>query len=140
MMRSQLDRLLAQLGFHHAEGRALLRDQIVMALVTSLTALVLSGQQAWGQAYACGALLVTVNFWWMVRFAQGLLASQAGAVGGAFFRFFVRLGITGAGLYVMIVEAEWPVWAILAGMSTVMVTILVWGALRRAGSNSAKEA
>lgn len=139
-MREQLDRLLAQAGFHHPDGRALVRDQIVMAFVTSLTALTLSGLADWGLAYACGALLITVNFWWLVRFAQGLLSSTAGAVGGAFFRFFVRLGITGAGLYAMIVAAGWPVWAILTGMSTVMVTILVWGALKRAGSNSAKEA
>lgn len=139
-MRRQLDHALARAGFHHPEGRALLRDQIVMALVTSLTALSLSRLGTWGVAYSCGALLITVNFWWMVRFAQGLLLSTAGAVGGAFFRFFVRLGITGASLYAMIVAAGWPVWAILAGMSTVMVTILVWGALRGSGSNSAKEA
>ena len=139
-MRRLLDQLLAKVGFHHLEGRALLRDQIVMALVTSLTALMLSRLATWAVAYSCGALLVTVNFWWMVRFAQGLLSSSAGAVGGAFFRFFVRLIVTGAGLYVMIVEAGWPVWAIAAGMSTVMVTIMVWGALRRAGSNSVKEA
>jgi len=139
-MREHLDKLLAKVGFHHPDGRALVRDQIVMAFITSLTALTLSRMETWGLAYSCGALLITVNFWWMVRFAQGLLSSTAGAVGGAFFRFFVRLGITGAGLYAMIVAAGWPVWAILAGMSTVMVTILVWGALKRAGSNSAKEA
>ncbi len=140
MMRERLDRLLARLGFHHPEGRALVRDQIVMALVTSLTALALSRLEPWGVAYASGAALITVNFWWLVKFAQGLLSNTAGMVGGAFFRFFLRLGVTGAGLYAMIVEAGWPVWAILAGMSTVMVTILVWGALKRAGSNSAKEA
>jgi len=139
-MREWIGRMLARVGFHHPEGRTLLRDQIMMALVTSLAALVLSQGGAWGVAWGCGAALITVNFWWMVRFAQGLLASTAGAVGGSFFRFFARLGITGVGLYLMIVEAGWPVWAVLAGMSTVMVTILVWGALKWAGSNSAKEA
>lgn len=139
-MRKRLDNLLLRAGFHHVEGRALMRDQIVMAFWTSLAALSLSELGEWGVAYACGAVLVTVNFWWMVRFAQGLLSSTAGAVGGAFFGYFVRLGVTGASLYVMIVAAGWPVWAVLAGMSTVMVTILVWGVLKRAGSNSAKEA
>jgi ATP synthase I chain len=139
-MRERLDKLLLRIGFTHPEGRALMRDQIVMALVTSLTALSLSELGEWGVAYACGALLITVNFWWLIRFAQGLLANAAGAVGGTFFRFFVRLGVTGAGLYAMIVAAQWPVWAVLAGMSTVMATILVWGALRRPGANSAKEA
>lgn len=139
-MRKRLDSLLSRAGFHHAEGRALMRDQIVMAFWTSLAALSLSELGQWGVAYACGAVLVTVNFWWMVRFAQGLLSSTAGAVGGAFFGYFVRLGVTGASLYVMIVAVGWPVWAILTGMSTVMVTILVWGVLKRAGSNSAKEA
>ena len=127
-------------GFTHPDGRVLLRDQIVMCLVTGSAALVLSGLSPWGFGFAAGALLITVNFWWMVRFAQSLLDSMAGAVGGAFFRFFIRLGITGVSLYAMIVEAGWPVWAILFGTSTVLVTILVWGALKRAGSNSAKEA
>lgn len=139
-MRERLDPILARLGFHHPEGRVLMRDQIVMAVFTSMAALSISQLGEWGVAYSCGAALITVNFWWIVKFAQGLLSSQAGMVGGAFFRFFLRLGVTGAGLYAMIVAAEWPVWAILAGMSTVMVTILVWGALKRAGSNSAKEA
>lgn len=139
-MREHLDKLLVKLGFHHAEGRVLMRDQIVMALVTSLMALSVSGLGTWGVAYSCGALLITVNFWWMVRFAQGLLASQAGAVGGSFFRFVIRLGVTAVGLYLMIVEAGWPVWAVLAGMSTVMATILAWGALKWAGSKSSKEA
>ncbi|MFP5222653.1 MAG: ATP synthase subunit I [Acidobacteriota bacterium] len=139
-MRNYLDRMLLRIGFTHPEGRTLMRDQIIMALVTSLVALSLSELGEWGVAYACGALLITVNFWWLIRFAQGLLASAAGAVGGTFFRFFVRLSVTGAGLYAMIVAAQWPVWAILAGMSTVMVTILVWGAFRRSGANSVKEA
>jgi len=139
-MRKRLDSLLARAGFTHPEGRALVRDQIVMALVTSLAALALSGLGRWGWAYSCGAVLVTANFWWIVRFAQSLLSSTVGALGGAFFGYFARLGITGAALYVMVVEAGWPVWAILAGMATVMVTILVWGALRGSGSKSVKEA
>lgn len=139
-MRERLDPILIRLGFHHPDGRVLVRDQIVMAVVTSMAALSLSELSDWGLAYSCGALLITLNFWWIVKFAQGLLLSPAGMVGGAFFRFYLRLGVTAAGLYAMIVAAEWPVWAILAGMSTVMVTILVWGALKRAGSNSAKEA
>lgn len=139
-MREWIGRMLVRAGFHHEEGRTLLRDQIMMALVTSLAALSFSGLAPWGVAWACGAALVTVNFWWMVRFAQGLLASTAGAVGSGFFGYFVRLGVTGAGLYLMIVEAGWPAWAVLTGMSTVLVTILVWGALKWAGSNSAKEA
>ena len=139
-MRERLDRMLLRAGFTHPEGRTLIRDQIIMALVTSLMALAVSELAEWGIAYACGALLITVNFWWLIRYAQGLLASAAGAVGGTFFRFFVRLIVTGAGLYAMIVAAQWPVWAVLAGMSTVMVTILVWGAFRRSGANSVKEA
>ena len=140
MLREAVERLLLKGGFTHPEGRVLLRDQIVMCLVTGLAALVLSGLAPWGFGFAGGTLLITVNFWWMVRFAQSLLSDTAGAVGGAFFRFFIRLGITGVALYAMIVEAGWPVWAILLGTSTVLVTILVWGALKRAGSNSAKEA
>jgi len=132
-MRRRLDALLQRLGFTHREGRALVRDQIILAAATGVTALVMSGLRAWGLGYAGGAFLVTVSFWWLVRFAQGLLNGTAGAAGRALFGYFARLGFTGAALYMMIVPGGWPVWAILAGMSTVMVTIVVWGALRWPG-------
>ena len=139
-MRERLDRLLERVGFSHLEGRTLLREQIVMCLVAGTACVALSGLAPWGFGFFGGALLVTVSFWWLVRFAQGLLSSTAGAVGGAFVWFFIRLGVMGVVLYVMIVPAGWPVWSILAGTSTVLVTIVVWGARKRAGSNSVKEA
>ena len=139
-MRRRLDALLLRCGFIHPEGRALVRDQIVLAAVTSLAAMALSGFGDWGLAYGGGAFLATANFWWLVRFAQGLLTDASGAVGRAFLGYFARLGVTGAALYVMIVPGGWPVWAILAGMSTVMMTIVVWGALRGPKSSSVKEA
>jgi len=139
-MRRRLDALLRRLGFTHPEGRALVRDQIVLALVTGVTALVLSGFGGWGLGYFGGAVLATVNFWWLVRFAQRLMENAAGAVGRAFFGYFARLFVTAVALYVMIVPGGWPVWAILAGMSTVLMTIVVWGALRGLRSTSVKEA
>lgn len=139
-MRERLDSLLERAGFHHAEGRELVRMQIAMATGLSLAVLSISELSDWGWAFMGGAALITVNFWWLVKYAQNVTSNAAGAAGGAFFRFFVRFGITGAGLYAMIVEAGWPVWAIVAGTITVMVTILVWGARKRARSNSAKEA
>ncbi|WP_243368705.1 ATP synthase subunit I [Fundidesulfovibrio soli] len=139
-MRERLDSLLERAGFHHAEGRELVRMQIAIATGLSLAAVSISELSDWGWAFMGGAALITVNFWWLVKYAQNVMSNAAGAAGGAFFRFFVRLGVTGAGLYAMIVEAGWPVWAIVAGTITVMVTILVWGARKRARSNSAKEA
>ena len=139
-MRKSVDRFLLRRGFTHRDGRTLLRDQIVMAVVTSCTALILSGFSGWGLAYVGGAALVTVNFWWLVRFAQRLMENAAGAVGRTFFGYFARLFVTAVALYVMIVPGGWPVWAILAGMSTVLVTIVVWGALRGLRSTSVKEA
>jgi len=139
-MRKSVDRFLLRRGFTHRDGRMLLRDQIVLACVTSCTALLLSGFSGWGLAYAGGAALVTVNFWWLVRFAQGLLGDMGGAVGRAFFGYFARLGLTAVALYVMIVSGGWPVWAVLAGMATVLVTIVIWGACRGLKPTSVKEA
>ena len=139
-MRKRLDAFLLRRGFTHPDGRALLRDQIILAAVTGATALVLSGFSGWGPAYAGGAALVTVNFWWLVRFVQSLAMDASGAVGRAFFGYFARLGLTGAALYMMIVPGGCPVWAVLAGMATVLVTIVIWGALKRPGATSVKEA
>lgn len=135
-----LDRALYRRGFTHEDTRVLLRIQIIVALATSILALIAALGNSWGWGYAVGSGLATFNFWWLVRFGQNALLNTGSLVGRAVMRFYLRLGGTAVLLYVLIVRANAPVWAVLAGMSTVMVAILLWGARSRAGSNSAKEA
>ena len=135
-----LDRILYRRGFTHEDTRVLLRMQIVLASVTSILALIAALGDTWGWGYAVGAGLATFNFWWLVRFGQNALQNTGALVGRAVLRFYLRLGGSAVLLYVLLVRANAPVWAVLAGMSTVMVAILLWGARKRAGSNSVKEA
>ena len=135
-----LDRALYRRGFTHEDTRILLRMQIVLAFATSILAMIAALGSPWGWGYAVGAGLATFNFWWLVRFGQNALSNTGALVGRAVMRFYLRLGGTAVLLYVLIVEANAPVWAVLVGMSTVMEAILLWGARKRAGSNSAKEA
>ncbi len=127
-----LDRRLYRRGFTHEDTRVLLRMQIVLALSTSVLALVASLGNPWGWGYAAGAGLATFNFWWLVRFGQNALSNTGALVGRAVMRFYLRLGGSAVLLYVLIAQVNAPVWAVLAGLSTVMAAILLWGA-RKAG-------
>lgn len=139
-MSEFVDRWLYRRGFTHAESRQLLRMQIELAGVSSAAALAFSLGGAWGWSFAAGAVLATVNFWWLARFARNLLSGGQGMVGMALFWFFLRLGAAAVALYGLIVLAEASVWALLAGLTTVLATILWWGARVASGPKRPKEA
>lgn len=139
-MLDALDRGLYRVGFTHRDARRLVLGQLVLAGCSSAAALLLAWGGLWGTAFAAGAALVTVNFWWLARFGQHALSDAVGLAGRTIFWSTMRLVGTTVVLYVLIVTAKAPVWAILAGVSTVLATLISWGVLKGAGSKRAKEA
>jgi len=135
-----LDRGLYRAGFVHRDARRLILGQLVLAVCSSAAALLLSWGGLWGKAFAVGAALATVNFWWLARFGQHALSNAVGLAGRTIVGSTLRLVGTTVVLYVLIVTVEAPVWAVLAGVSTVLATLVSWGVLKGAGSNRAKEA
>ena len=130
--RDRLDRWLLARGYTHPDVRELVRGQLV------LTALVLAGcapfvplwDGAW--ALAVGAVLVTLNFCSLAKFGQRVTgyADRREAVTAVLVRFYLRLFVTGAVLFVCIAWLGARPVPLLAGVSTVVVNFLVWGALR----------
>lgn len=134
-----LDRWLWRRGFTHAPSRRLLSGQIHLAAAGSALAMAVTLGGLWGWSFAAGAWLSTLNFWWLVKMAMKIMSGGRG-VAQAIFGYYVRLGLLGAALYLLIVMAKAQVWAVLAGLTTVLATILWWGAARMMSSHSAKEA
>jgi hypothetical protein len=96
------------------------------------------GPSAWAWSFAAGAVLVTLNFWSLADFGRRVTSSpdKAKAVASTLFRFYLRLGLTGAALYALLVWAGARPVALLAGGSIIVVNFLCWGAARIAASGT----
>jgi hypothetical protein len=80
----------------------------------------------WGPAFAAGALLATVNFFFLAKVIQEIVHVQRGAVAALLFGFYLRLILTGVALFLLIAWGEVSAVALLAGLTTVVVAIFVW--------------
>jgi len=136
-MGRAIEGFLYRRGFRVAGARRLVVIQAAIAACSCAAGLGLGW--AWPPAlhFAVGSLLATVNFYFLAKFTQRLLGGgdTFGAVPRQLLRFYGRLALTAAALYVLIVHAGFSVAALLAGLSTVVVTMLIWGAAQVAGKN-----
>ena len=136
-MSRAIEGFLYRRGFRVAGARRLVVIQAALAAGSCAVGLALGW--AWPPAlhFAVGALLATFNFYFLAKFAQRLLGGgdTFGAVPRQLLRFYGRVGITAVVLYVLIVHAGFSLVALLAGLSTVVVTMLIWGAAQMAGKN-----
>jgi len=123
-----LDAYFYRRGFVHPDVRELARNQAILAFGVVLCCLPVA-LYAWAWSFAAGAILITLNFWSLARFGQRIVGyeSRREAVLVVLFRFYFRLGLTGAALYALIVWAGANVMALLAGLSILVVNFLFWG-------------
>ncbi|MCF8105249.1 MAG: ATP synthase subunit I [Desulfohalobiaceae bacterium] len=77
-------------------------------------------------AFAVGAVLSFVNFYILARIIPHLVWGQSGGTFSLVFGFYLRLLLTGCVLFLCIAWLEFPVVSLLLGLSTVLLTILVW--------------
>jgi len=122
-------------GFHVPEVRAMALNQICIML-GSLPMLVFG---RYGFDFAAGVLLGTLNFLALARVIQELVYVQRGAVALQVVSFYVRLVLTAVAFYALIVIQGSAVGWLLAGVSTVLINILLWGMSQFLGKTS-KEA
>lgn len=92
-----------------------------------------------GFDYFAGVVLATVNFLALARIIQELVCLHKGAVSVQLFSFYCRLIITAGVLFLLISYAKSSVPALLVGLSTVLINILLWGMSQLLGKKS-KEA
>ncbi len=133
-----VEALLYRRGFAHEDTRVLVRNQILLTGAICALSLVLGWFWGWLWDVAAGALLMTFNFYLMSDFLQHVLLKQDGAVSRQLFRLYGRLLLTGAALAMLIVWARASIPALLLGLSSVVVTILIWGIQRMTGKPSGR--
>lgn len=123
-------------GFRVAGARRLVLIQTALAAGSCVAALVLGWTWPPALHFAAGTILATFNFYFLAKFVHRLVGGDPfGAVPRQLLRFYGRLGATAVALYALIVHAGFSVFALLAGLSTVVVTMLVWGATQMTGKN-----
>lgn len=123
----KIEGFLYRRGLTHEDTRHLVRNQIVLCAAVVALALAGGWQARWLYDVAAGALLMTLNFYLLAGFLQRVLLKQDGAVARQLLRFYGRLILTAAILVALVLWAGSSILALLLGLSTVVVTILIWG-------------
>lgn len=112
-----------------------MRNQLLLALAAVILGCV--GGWAWQPLldFTAGAVLATWNFYFLSKFVHRVLEKNQVPLGGLLFQFYGRLILTGFALYALIALGKSSVIALLAGLSTVVVTVLIWAVTRMRGKN-----
>jgi len=126
----KIDAVLYRRGFAVADARKLMRNQILLAAAGSALVCAATGFSAWGLSFAAGALIISVNFWWLSKAAQELVRVQHGAVFTLLTLFYGRLVLTGVAIAALVAWLGASVFGLLAGLSTVVLNATLWGVLQ----------
>lgn len=128
-------------GFKIPEVRRIVRNQLYILCVSLIVAAALGWVAPVFFHFAAGVLLITFNFYTLAKCIQQIVyfTSSRRAIFELLVRFYGKLLLTGAALFALIVWGGVSVPALLAGLSTVIMTILFWGASQMLG-HKAKEA
>ena len=134
-IHQRVETLLYKRGFKAPEIRQLVRNQLYILAVSCFAAVGLGWFSPEFLYFAMGTLLVTFNFYSLAKFVQQLVLfkSTRKAVLELLLRFYGRLFLTGLILFVLIAWVGVSAVALLAGLSTVVVTIFLWGGSRFIG-------
>lgn len=126
----KIDAVLYRRGFALADARKLMRNQILLAACGSALICLATGFSSWGLSFAAGALIITLNFWWLSKAAQELVKVKNGAVFTLLTLFYGRLVLTGVAIAALVAWLGASVFGLLAGLSTVVINATVWGVLQ----------
>lgn len=134
-----IEKRLRDRGFTVPETRRIVARQLLLtgiALPLGCAALPFS---LWPLGFALGAVIASANVYFTAAGAKQCLALGAGAIGSYIGMFLLRFVATGAALYMLLAVLFVPAIPLLAGLSTVVFSLMLLGVTRAAG-NSRKEA
>lgn len=136
--RDRLDRWLLARGYVHPEVRELVRNQILLTALVLAATLPLSGVSTAAWSLAAGTVIISANFCSLARFGQRITGyeNKREAVMAVLARFYLRLAVSGVALFACIVWFGAQPLPLLAGISTVVVNFIVWGAMRHVGART----
>ncbi len=130
-----IERVLYRLGYFVPEVRRMVALQVVIVFLS----LGLIPLGVWARDLSIGAVLGGLNFFALARVIQELVFLRRGAIVALLLGFYIRLFLTAAALYVLIVMWQISVVMLVLGLSTVVLNILLWGMFHCVGRTS-KEA
>ena len=122
-MYLRIEKWLFLRGFQIPEVRKMATNQICITMAAIFAVV-------WGSMgldFFIGVLLGSINFLALAKVIQELVYLQRGAVGINLLSFYGRMVLTALLFYVLIVLKEASVVALLLGLSTVLINILLWG-------------
>ena len=125
-MNTLVENFLYKRGFVLPKVRFLVRNQLYISLAGLLVFIVFF-PVSWITGFAVGALLGSLNFYFMAKLAQELVHIPKGAATPLLFSFYLRLILTGLVLYVAIVYWNANVFALLLGLSVILLNVLIFG-------------
>ena len=124
----KIDKFLYKRGIHIEQVRRLLILQIQISLVLSMFFLLFC-RDFWAVHFLLASFLGTINFYILAQAVQKLVFLRKEAIFSLLFNFYARLVFLGIVLYIMLIWAQFSLVAVVAGFSTVLVSIMLWGAL-----------
>ena len=128
-IHQKIERVLYKLGYTVPSVRRLVRSELYLTAAVCVAAILLFYFSDRPLHFAAGALLVAFNVFGMARFVQNAvhIENRRRAVVALLIRFNARLLVTGVLAYALIVWAQVsPIW-LLAGITTLVLSVLVFG-------------
>ena len=124
-LRKNLEAWLRQRGIIHPQAQWLVVFQTLLSVVIPL-GIFGCGWYRFGIGFGTGALLASCNFYVLAKIVPQLIQENKGSIFAVLTSFYIRLFLTAIALFLAIVPAKLPPISILAGLSTILVTFVVW--------------
>jgi hypothetical protein len=127
-LSEKIEKRLYFKGFRLPDIRSILRIQIQLCGIAIVTALCTVWFSVWPITFAIGAVIATLSFFSIAKFIQQIILQEydRSMLTGMLFRFYGRLLIVGVVVAALIVKVHVPMMALVAGLATSMVTMLIW--------------
>ena len=124
----KIEKHLYSRGFRLPDIRSILRIQIQLCGITVIAAIITVWFSLWPLTFAIGAIIATFSFFSVARFIQQIILREyeRSMLLGLLFRFYGRLIVVGVGIALLITKVHVPMMALVAGLATSMVTMLIW--------------
>ena len=125
----KIEQWLFAKGFAIPQVRYILSAQILLCLLALGCGILVAPMTLWGLSFGIGACIAMYNFWFIARFVQKNFSDTytTKMLVSLLLGFNVRLIATGAMLFVLIVWLKMPILPLLAGLTSLVACIIVWG-------------
>ena len=133
--RAAIEQCLRRRGFASAGVRRMLSLQILLTLAAIACGALMFRISLWPAAFSVGALIAACNLWWLARSVQRHTGREYTTSLGLihFLLFIFRFSILALTLYALIARLHLPVIPLAAGLSTVIISLTIWGLSREPG-------